>query len=545
MHSTHVPWSPRTLQLAAFAILSTALPTPFARAQSGFLVLSDVAPSGFQVLSVEALSVDGTFAVGIATGPLGRVGYKWSAHEGLVILSDPTASGPDHAEAFGVSADGDTVAGVGREEGFVGPGDPLNGFRGVIWRTGSQPQLLPKLAAPYNDSTIVRGVSADGTVVIGTGYNVGPNTSGFPLQAARWINGVLTPLPATPAPLNQRSATGVSASGDVIAITSGRSELGQYWWPYLIVNGGVVALSVPSPSTNAYTRKVASNGAYVAGFQFTDASFAQSRALRWTVNGSVTIIPQLPGLTNLDAFDVADSGSPVIGTTRNATGPQTGWIWTEAAGTQLVSDYVTSVTGVPTIGRTFTNVRSTSSDGSVLGGGSVHTQTGQSQAWLLFVDNAPVPTVVTQPEDVTVSNGTDVMLSVQITSPIGCGGVTYQWRRNEVPIDPMVNATATTAVLTIPAVQSGDAGSYSCVVSNACGSATSNAATLTICAADFDGSGFVDSDDFILYAEHFALGCTDAGVPEPSCTRSADFDASGFVDSDDFVAFVSAFSASC
>src|SRR6185503_15518530 len=34
------------------------------------------------------------------------------------------------------------------------------------------------------------------------------------------------------------------------------------------------------------------------------------------------------------------------------------------------------------------------------------------------------------------------------------------------------------------------------VVSNACGSATSNAVTLTICPADFDCSGAVNSQDF-------------------------------------------------
>jgi hypothetical protein len=66
-----------------------------------------------------------------------------------------------------------------------------------------------------------------------------------------------------------------------------------------------------------------------------------------------------------------------------------------------------------------------------------------------------------------------------------------------------------------------------------------------LCAADFDGSGFVDSDDFILYASQFALGCTGAGAPDPACTLSADFDQTGFVDSDDFIAYVQAFELGC
>ncbi len=70
-------------------------------------------------------------------------------------------------------------------------------------------------------------------------------------------------------------------------------------------------------------------------------------------------------------------------------------------------------------------------------------------------------------------------------------------------------------------------------------------ATLLACPADFDGSGFVDSDDFVSYVDNFVLGCAGPADPDPACTQSADFDGSTFVDSDDFVAFVSAFEAGC
>jgi hypothetical protein len=70
-------------------------------------------------------------------------------------------------------------------------------------------------------------------------------------------------------------------------------------------------------------------------------------------------------------------------------------------------------------------------------------------------------------------------------------------------------------------------------------------ATLLACPADFDGSGFVDSDDFVAYVDNFVLGCAGPADPDPACTQSADFDGSTFVDSDDFVAFVAAFEAGC
>ncbi|HLO41236.1 MAG TPA: C25 family cysteine peptidase [Phycisphaerales bacterium] len=54
------------------------------------------------------------------------------------------------------------------------------------------------------------------------------------------------------------------------------------------------------------------------------------------------------------------------------------------------------------------------------------------------------------------------------------------------------------------------------------------------CAADVDGTGFVDTDDFDFFVRDF-----EAGVP------AADFDQSGFVDTDDFDAFVHAFERGC
>ncbi|MCC6427714.1 MAG: hypothetical protein IT435_12950 [Phycisphaerales bacterium] len=54
------------------------------------------------------------------------------------------------------------------------------------------------------------------------------------------------------------------------------------------------------------------------------------------------------------------------------------------------------------------------------------------------------------------------------------------------------------------------------------------------CGSDFDGSGFVDLDDFITFVAAFEEG-----------TDNADFDGSGFVDLDDFIAFVIAFESGC
>ncbi len=71
-------------------------------------------------------------------------------------------------------------------------------------------------------------------------------------------------------------------------------------------------------------------------------------------------------------------------------------------------------------------------------------------------------------------------------------------------------------------------------VRNACGAVQSNAADLTVCAADFDCSGFVDIEDFSVFVAAFEAG-----------TDDADFDGTGFVDTEDFDAFVRAFEIGC
>lgn len=55
-----------------------------------------------------------------------------------------------------------------------------------------------------------------------------------------------------------------------------------------------------------------------------------------------------------------------------------------------------------------------------------------------------------------------------------------------------------------------------------------------LCSPDFDGSGFIDTDDFDAFVASFTLG-----------ERCADIDGSGFVDTDDFDAFVRAFEDGC
>ncbi|MGH9843863.1 MAG: immunoglobulin domain-containing protein, partial [Blastocatellia bacterium] len=80
--------------------------------------------------------------------------------------------------------------------------------------------------------------------------------------------------------------------------------------------------------------------------------------------------------------------------------------------------------------------------------------------------------IASQPSSQTVCAGAATSFSVTAS---GTGPFTYQWRKNGANI-----AGATGSSYSIASVTAANAGSYSVVVTGACGSATSNAATLTV-----------------------------------------------------------------
>ncbi len=105
---------------------------------------------------------------------------------------------------------------------------------------------------------------------------------------------------------------------------------------------------------------------------------------------------------------------------------------------------------------------------------------------------ATAPSLITQPNSLTVNAGSPAFFSVTAT---GTGPLSYQWFKNGTPI-----SDGTGASLTIPSAASSDVGSYHVVVTNAVGSLTSSAATLSITpvpstvtfAQRTDGSKLVD-----------------------------------------------------
>jgi glucose/arabinose dehydrogenase len=92
----------------------------------------------------------------------------------------------------------------------------------------------------------------------------------------------------------------------------------------------------------------------------------------------------------------------------------------------------------------------------------------------IVYNNTTEPFITNQPVSLTVADGQPVTLSV---TALGSTPLLYQWKKNGVDIPGATAATLTFATATLAAN-----GNYSVVVSNATGSVTSSAVTLTVLA---------------------------------------------------------------
>lgn len=97
------------------------------------------------------------------------------------------------------------------------------------------------------------------------------------------------------------------------------------------------------------------------------------------------------------------------------------------------------------------------------------------------------PSITSQPQSQTIDSGNSLFLQVSVT---GTAPFTYQWLKDGANI---IGATSST--YTVAEVESADAGVYTVQITNACGVATSSAATITINANVNVFWGWIDPND--------------------------------------------------
>ncbi|MBL8764594.1 MAG: immunoglobulin domain-containing protein [Phycisphaerae bacterium] len=162
--------------------------------------------------------------------------------------------------------------------------------------------------------------------------------------------------------------------------------------------------------------------------------------------------------------------------------------WTSASSITLnVSVSGAAATGARTVTVTNPDAQAATSAGGIL----------------TVTSGCTAPSITGQPSPQTKCQGQPASFSVTATGT----GLTYQWRKNTVNI-----GGATSSTYSIASVVVGDAGSYDCVVTGTCGTATSNTASLTVNTAPSIGGNPVGGTVHVGDPFTFTVSATGTGL---------------------------------
>ena len=276
-------------------------------------------------------------------------------------------------------------------------------------------------------------------------------------SATLTVNAAGVPPSITTQPGSQTVTAGQTATFSVVA--TGTTPMTYQWQKNGANISGATAASYTTPATTT-----SDSGSTFAVVVNNSAGTATSTAATLTVNAAA--VP--PSITTQPGSQTVTAGqTATFSVVAGGTAPLT-YQWRKNGGNisgATAASYTTPATTTSDSGSTF----------SVVVNNTAGTATSAS-ATLTVNAAAVAPSITTQPGSQTVTAGQTATFSVVAT---GTTPMTYQWQKNSANI-----SGATAASYTTPATTTSDSGAtFSVVVNNTAGTATSTAATLTVNAA--------------------------------------------------------------
>jgi hypothetical protein len=284
------------------------------------------------------------------------------------------------------------------------------------------------------------------------------SSGGGPSSNAK-VNGASSSPSITTQPVSADVTAGQTATFSVTA--TGTAPLSYQWQKNGTAISGATSSTYTTPPTTA-----SDNRALFTVVVANSAGGTTSNTATLNVAGASAVAPSIT--TQPVSADVTAGQTASFSVAATGTAPLS-YQWQKNG---------TAISGATS--STYTTPPTTASDNRALFTVVVSNSAGSatSNAGTLNVAGATVvaPSITTQPISQTVTAGQTATFSVAVTgtSPLG-----YQWRKNGNAVGGAISSTYTT-----PATTSSDNGSlFTVVVTNSAGSATSNAATLTLNAA--------------------------------------------------------------
>jgi probable HAF family extracellular repeat protein len=116
-----------------------------------------------------AASTDGSVVVGFRSPLSGSESFRWTSGGGMASLVD-LAGGSTESQARGVSGDGSIV---------VGYGTAAEGRRGTVWTSGTGMLSLGTIGPSGSSASEAYAISSDGTTIVGWSHNAVGDTEAF------------------------------------------------------------------------------------------------------------------------------------------------------------------------------------------------------------------------------------------------------------------------------------------------------------------------------------------------------------------------------
>jgi uncharacterized membrane protein len=334
-------------------------------AQVSFLPLAPAVPE--QPLFIHSLSADGSTAVGQSGWTI-----PWQANSQPVqwrgateILPDLSGtSWPPRGIAHGASADGSVVVGRGLNIGLRD--------RAVMWTNGQPTELSIAPNTPFHGTT-ARDVSADGSIAVGFSFKDDQT-----YKAHRWVNGVPSLIPGAPGS-SYDLAVGVSGDGSVVA---GYSVPGppfaSYGTGWVWRNGTTSVLESVAGSTGVWVERISEDGSTIVG---------QTNRGRWIAttwrNGVAHFLGDPNGF-NSYAKGVSADGTIVVGAaSRGGAGGEYAAIWNGQHGLRGLDTFLAEL-GADLQGWSLKIATDISSDGLTIAGVGID-PLGNEGSWIATI----------------------------------------------------------------------------------------------------------------------------------------------------------------
>ncbi len=296
------------------------------------------------------VSADGRTVIG---GTGFGLGMYWNAQQGTRDLGNlPGGAG---SRGFGVSADGSVIVGTGT----------IGGFR--YTQTGGAAYLFN----PTRPSSAL-GVSADGGITVGA-LSFNSQTRGYRLSGA----GELDILPVVPGGINS-FAVAVSADGStVVGYGSVNSRSLAYRWTQA---EGLSMLGVLPGGQASTATAISGDGGTIVGRS--GVTLTGDRAFRWTSRDGMQALGVLSGDTISEALGVNFTGSAIVGRSTTANDADKAFLWTASGGLVNLNTYLPTL-GINLAGWNLTSAVGISADGNTIVG--IGTFSGQRSGWLATI----------------------------------------------------------------------------------------------------------------------------------------------------------------